>query len=359
MPNSFDLLNKVRIANPSANVDYYYGTYASVEEACLAVPMEVRMLGKTVGIVDGGSVVEYWWKSGLTDADLEEKASGGGGGADTKYVVIGEKNLGDGGITTTKTVGGVDEGVFLGKNTYVNKILRDILAPALNPALTNPSAELTASLDTRLFEVGSQSQVTFTITFDRGSIDPQYTSGSPYRSGVATGYKLNGGDSQISNSFLETLTMPQEGQISYVGNVTYEAGVQPKNNEGSNYDSALPAGNVDSNSIDFEFVYPMYANVVSIDNVIKLPLVSKGAKFIEIEFPPQDETHRYTFEIKSDWEVVGIYLYNTISEGYDVRKNKLDEFDVENISKGGVFYKRYKKKGSDKVGKNTFKIVWS
>lgn len=86
MPNSFDLYNKVRIANPSANVDYYYGTYASVEAACEAVPRSVRMRGRTVGIVINGSVVEYWWKSGIEDANLVEKASGGSGGSGKKYV---------------------------------------------------------------------------------------------------------------------------------------------------------------------------------------------------------------------------------------------------------------------------------
>lgn len=293
---------------------------------------------------------------GLTD-EMYEFISGGG--EDSQYVVIGEKNEGDGGIRTTKTVGGVREGIFLEKNTYLNKILRDILSPALNPTLTPPSATLTISPDTTLMEVGTQNQVTFTINFNRGSINPQYTSESPYRSGAATGYKLNDSDSQSSNSFLETVTMAQEGIVSYTGNVSYEAGVQPKDNEGNNYGSALPAGNVDSNTISFEFVYPIYANAVAIDNIIKLPLVSKHREYVEIEFPPQDETYRYTFEIKADWNVTGVYMYNTVSEGYDEQNNRLDDFDTDTISKSGVFYKRYKKSGTDKVGKNKFKIVWT
>lgn len=85
MPNSFDLLNSVRVANPTANVDFYYGTYASVAAACEAVPREVRMRGRTVGIIVDGSVVEYWWKSGIEDANLVEKTSGGSGGG-KKYV---------------------------------------------------------------------------------------------------------------------------------------------------------------------------------------------------------------------------------------------------------------------------------
>ena len=73
MANSFDLSVNVRNANPSANIDFYYGTYESVAAACAAVPAAVRMIGKTVGVVEDGSVVEYWWKSGTRDEDLVVK----------------------------------------------------------------------------------------------------------------------------------------------------------------------------------------------------------------------------------------------------------------------------------------------
>lgn len=74
---SFDLSQTVKVANPAADVDFFYGTYASPAAACAAVPASIRQIGKTVGIVvnDGGidSVVEYWWRQGTTDADLEPK----------------------------------------------------------------------------------------------------------------------------------------------------------------------------------------------------------------------------------------------------------------------------------------------
>ena len=76
MANSFDLSVNVRNANPSANIDHYYGTYNSVAAACAGVPKAVRLKGKTVGVIVNGSVVEYWWKSGIEDADLVEKTSG-------------------------------------------------------------------------------------------------------------------------------------------------------------------------------------------------------------------------------------------------------------------------------------------
>jgi hypothetical protein len=70
---TFNLSNKIQIVNPSANVDSHYGTYASLSDAYIGVPEILREKGKTVGILESGSVVEYWWKSGITDIDLVKK----------------------------------------------------------------------------------------------------------------------------------------------------------------------------------------------------------------------------------------------------------------------------------------------
>jgi|GEM_PF-6677800 len=67
---TFNLANTIKVVNPVANIDSAYGTYATVEEACTAVPVELRALGKTVGIETAEGIVEYWWKTGITDEDL-------------------------------------------------------------------------------------------------------------------------------------------------------------------------------------------------------------------------------------------------------------------------------------------------
>ncbi len=67
---AFDISQQVKIVNPTANVDYYYGTYASIAEACASVPFEIRVKGKTVGILTDNGVVEYWWKNGIEDENL-------------------------------------------------------------------------------------------------------------------------------------------------------------------------------------------------------------------------------------------------------------------------------------------------
>ncbi len=55
-----------------------YGPFNSLEEA-LNEP-STRFKGLTVGVIEDGSVVEYWWKDGLTDEDLVLKFGGDTGG---------------------------------------------------------------------------------------------------------------------------------------------------------------------------------------------------------------------------------------------------------------------------------------
>ena len=64
-------LSKRILANGNyANVDFLYGPYSSVSEALKAVPYEYRTLGRTVGITINGTVKEYWFETGVEDANL-------------------------------------------------------------------------------------------------------------------------------------------------------------------------------------------------------------------------------------------------------------------------------------------------
>ncbi len=72
---TFNLANQIFIVNPAANVDSTYGPYNSVAEANAAIVSGLRVIGRTVGIITAGAVVEYWWESGITDGDLVVKAS--------------------------------------------------------------------------------------------------------------------------------------------------------------------------------------------------------------------------------------------------------------------------------------------
>ncbi len=68
--NTFPLVNRVRITNPTANLDARYGPWPSTLSALSAFDPVLREKGLTVGIIENGSVAEYWYKNGITDSDL-------------------------------------------------------------------------------------------------------------------------------------------------------------------------------------------------------------------------------------------------------------------------------------------------
>lgn len=55
--------------------DNRYGPYATVSAANSAISGTRRYIGLTVGIVTGGTVEEYWYKSGISDPDLVTKTA--------------------------------------------------------------------------------------------------------------------------------------------------------------------------------------------------------------------------------------------------------------------------------------------
>jgi hypothetical protein len=71
MANDLELIGGIKPVNP-VPVDAYYGPYSSAAAACTGVPLAVRAKGiRKVGIVQpDGSVADFWWNDGITDADL-------------------------------------------------------------------------------------------------------------------------------------------------------------------------------------------------------------------------------------------------------------------------------------------------
>jgi hypothetical protein len=61
------------VVGSNTAVDAKYGPYADVATAKSEIGSTLRYKGLTVGILVSGSVVEYWWKDGITDSDLISK----------------------------------------------------------------------------------------------------------------------------------------------------------------------------------------------------------------------------------------------------------------------------------------------
>lgn len=166
------------------------------------------------------------------------------------------------------TLGGINAGDTLTGLTAF-EILEDLLVPTLFPTLTAPSN--TFSDDQPAFlEVGTTaSTINFTATFDRGSISPAYgTSG--FRSGPANTYNYsdNGNVDQSLPATDASTTSPNsqsltdvvilEGNNTWTSTVSYDAGEQPLDSDGGNFNSPLAAGTTGSQSATISGVYPVF-----------------------------------------------------------------------------------------------------
>lgn len=153
-------------------------------------------------------------------------------------------------------VGGIIIGYQLTGKT-ANQILENLLVPTLNPTLTAPSiSSFTQSL-TATQEIGVSVTPSFTTNFSRGSINPQYTSASPFRSGTPTRYEYSGSgnlrtvtSSATSNTSAATgATTLVEGTNTWSVFVKYDAGVQPKNSSGGNFSTPLASGATSTSNV--------------------------------------------------------------------------------------------------------------
>lgn len=120
---SFDLTQKIKVVNPTSNIDELYGPYTSVANALTGVPVVLRQLGRTVGIIEGGTIKEYWFKNGITDIDLVVKDSGGETDNIQKVIEITLTDLQ--GITSNSSETEINEAIALYLRTSNIEIMDD------------------------------------------------------------------------------------------------------------------------------------------------------------------------------------------------------------------------------------------
>lgn len=255
---------------------------------------------------------------------------------------------------TDSTIGGISAGT-----TFENKTMQEmwdmLLYPELFPTLSNPSATFLSSLSgsssTAYREVGESITVTYTSTFNRGSISPAYgTSG--YRSGELVSHNLTGpgvpaytqGTTPMSVAVPFVVVL---GTTTWEHNVSYAQGEQPLSNKGNAYNSPLPAGNTNTSSKSIIGVYPIFATSASIDVMTKQPLSAHGAAK-QTALAAEAGAYKQTVDIPTAWGTVGtLEQYNTLSGSWD--EIALSAFTVTDITKninGNVVnYKRYTHNG--------------
>lgn len=211
------------------------------------------------------------------------------------------------------------------KDTDFESIFRGLLSKTYYPTLTDPSLSVNYGAAS-LIKVGAMVPAQrATLNFNRGSINPQYTAESQYRAGEATGYAVNlsgasiqYSDSGSTNQFdIPTFTRNSTGNVTFNGSVNYAAGVQPKDSDGGNYQSPLPAGSKAA-SKTIEFILPFYWGKKAASSLVDFTgltedLSKKGQK-----------NYRYSGANNE-------YLYIAYNSSYGNIKNIIDENNIDNI----------------------------
>lgn len=198
----------------------------------------------------------------------------------------GSSSVYNGASPASVTVGGITAGyVLTGKTT--NQILQSMLVPTLNPTLTAPSISAFSQNLATTQEVGTSVTPTFTTSFSRGSISPQYTSASPFRSGLPTKYVYGGtgnvrsvASTGTTNTSAATgATVLAVGTNSWTVYVAYSAGVQPKDSSGGNFSTPLASGATSNSTTSITGQYLRFygANASSVTNSSQVRALSTNA----------------------------------------------------------------------------------
>jgi hypothetical protein len=335
--STFNLANLVKIVNPSSNVDFYYGVWDNVTDAVLNVPQAVRAKGKTVGVLDGTSVVEYWWKDGTEDSDLIEK----GVEVDlSEYLTSTQINQLLNNYYTSDQVdtllesldldqlanleeevpaqivaGNINIGDILEEGLSFTDFVKLLLLSTYEPTLISPSYNLATSI-TGIREVGSTANITLTGQFNRGLIRGDLVSGSwspnatqDLRAGAASGYSFDG-TSQAGDtiSFSHVVT---EGQNEFESIVTHQIGPQPLNSEGNNFNFPFPAGTIGDNNVQLVGRYRQFFG-----SVANFPTTSSAIRSLNSNFSNTDRftvninTTRFTIVIPDTKDLVNVTTQN-------------------------------------------------
>jgi hypothetical protein len=247
---------------------------------------------------------------------------------------------------------------FLSGKSFI-ELFDMLLFPTANPTLTAPTAAFTVSPTTLLYEVSSNQTLTFTTTFNRGSISPQYSATSPYRSGLPNYYNFTGiGLIDVASSSIPYVHAPINVSIGYSTNswsvvVSHDIGVQPYDNKGNVYSTPLAAGNISASpTIAIEGVYPIFATTIDISTLTKQTLVSMSASPVSLDSSLIGEIGGYkqTFEISTiHTALTAIQTFNTVGNIWEYELGtaplSLTRWDTSTLTKSiqgySVPYTRY------------------
>jgi hypothetical protein len=233
-------------------------------------------------------------------------------------------------VAMPSTVGGIPAGTKVAdlNGDTLSSLWDALLFPVAYPALNNPSGSFNVAPSTTLYEVSTNISLTFTAGFNRGSISPQYTASSPYRSGLPNNYHFTGTGLVDASSTALSYSPPavnyyiKQGNQLWSTTISYDAGVQPYDSKGNVYNSPYPAGSLSGGTITIEGAYPLFGTTISINTLTKQPLLSMiSANNIIFAMVAESGGNKQTFEIPNVWlnsrPLVGIKTYNLLTQQFE------------------------------------------
>lgn len=218
-------------------------------------------------------------------------------------------------------------GIAVG-TTFTNMQYTDFVERLLYPYPTLIDPSLTFTGPATYQEIGATISATFTAAFNRGSISPQYPGcTSPYRSGLPNSYIYTGSMLVIASpNPLHPLTDTQtityvvlSGNQSWTCRIAYDAGVQPKDSRGADYDFPKVAGSTGSVSKVIYGVYPFFATTSVITTMTKqLPLVSMTSTYVQTNMVAESGSYKQTIDFPIAWNAIkGVQFLNTLSNTWE------------------------------------------
>jgi hypothetical protein len=213
-------------------------------------------------------------------------------------------------------------------STFTNQTFTEMmdlmLYPELFPSISNQYNGFSLN-QAVLQEIGDSRALTFTSTFNRGSISPAYGTNG-FRSGLPNAYVYTGTglSSPIpSTSLSDTQHVAAytilQGTQSWTSAVDYDAGEQPLSSKGNIYLTPLPAGTATPNTVSINGVYPPFATTNAIATLTKQSLQTMTT-LIEVDM--QAEViggPKQTIDIPDVWTaIVGLQIFNTLSGVWDI-----------------------------------------
>jgi hypothetical protein len=214
--------------------------------------------------------------------------------------------------------------------TFTNKTFTEMmnmmLYPTLYPTLTNPSNGFNLS-PSGYKEIGEViGTITLSSTFNRGSINPDYGTNG-FRSGLPNTYIYTGtgvtnqSSTSTSNSTTSTTYTVILGAQSWTSAVAYDAGEQPLDSIGGNYDSPLAAGTTSAITKTITGVYPVFATTSTIGTLTQQSLQSMSSLIQVSMVTEAGSTDKQTIEIPNVgtfWSnITGLQYLNPISSNWE------------------------------------------